>query len=78
MKWLPTCRTALSEIRIDEATAEKYLDHASGVLQAKYDKWTQAPERFAASEKLIQFLNQCEHGEDAGNVVPLHGLRKSA
>ncbi len=66
-----TCRTALSELRIDEATAEKYLDHASGVLQAKYDKWQQCPERFAASEKLLQFLNRCEDGEEAGNVVQL-------
>jgi len=73
-----TCRTALSELRIDEATAEKYLDHASGVLQAKYDKWQQCPERYAASEKLLQFLSRCEHGEEVGNVVSLYGNRTTA
>jgi len=66
-----TCKTSLSANGIEDRLGEMYLDHATGLLKSTYDKWQKCPERYVASEKLLRFLNSCEHGQKINNVVPL-------
>lgn len=68
-----TCKSWLSELRVDYETRQRYLDHALEGMDAIYDKSDFVEHRLAAANKWLQFLNDLEAGEAQGNVIKLPG-----
>ena len=66
-----TCKSWLSELRIDYETRQRYLDHALEGMDAIYDKADYLGPRKAAAEKWQGFLNDCETGKESAKVVKL-------
>lgn len=70
-----TCKTWLSELRVDYETRQRYLDHAlDSTVDQIYDKADYREHRLAAANKWLDFLNGLELGEGAKNVIKLAGV----
>ena len=69
-----TCKSWLSELRIDYETRQRYLDHAlDSTVDQIYDKADYREHRLAAANKWLAFLNSLESGTDQENVIKLPG-----
>lgn len=69
-----TCKSWLSALRVDYEIRQRYLDHALEGMDAVYDKADYLAHRRAAAEKWLQFLNDCEGGQEAAKVIKLPGV----
>lgn len=69
-----TCKSWLSELRVDYETRQRYLDHALDGMDAIYDKADFVEHRLAAANKWLAFLNELEAGEVSSNVIKLPNL----
>lgn len=69
-----TCKSWLSELRIDYETRQRYLDHALEGMDAIYDRADYLDHRRAAADTWLAFLNNCESGKEAAKVVKLPGV----
>ncbi|MBK7463962.1 MAG: site-specific integrase [Betaproteobacteria bacterium] len=68
-----TCKSWLSELRIDYETRQRYLDHALTGMDAIYDKSEQLEHLRRAANTWLSFLNDLEAGKAQDNVVKLFG-----
>lgn len=69
-----TCKTWLSELRVDYETRQRYLDHAlDSTVDQIYDKADYREHRLAAANKWLAFLNDLEAGKARENVIKLPG-----
>lgn len=68
-----TCKSWLSELRVDYETRQRYLDHALEGMDAIYDKADFVEHRLAAANKWLAFLNDLEAGKAQENVIRLPG-----
>ncbi len=69
-----TCKTWLSELRVDYETRQRYLDHSlDSTVDQIYDKADYREHRLAASNKWLAFLNDLEAGKAQENVIKLPG-----
>lgn len=66
-----TCKSWLSELRIDYETRQRYLDHALEGMDAIYDKADFIEHRLAAANKWLRFLNDTEAGRESATVINL-------
>jgi integrase len=66
-----TCKSWLSELRVDYETRQRYLDHALEGMDAIYDKSDFREHRLTAAQKWLAFLNDLEAGRASANVVSL-------
>lgn len=66
-----TCKSWLSELRIDYETRQRYLDHALEGMDAIYDKADFIEHRLAAANKWLGFLNDTEAGRESATVIKL-------
>lgn len=66
-----TCKSWLSELRIDYETRQRYLDHALEGMDAVYDKSDYIRHRRAAAERWFGFLNDTESGKESAAVIEL-------
>ena len=67
-----TCKSWLSELRVDYETRQRYLDHALDGMDAIYDRADYLEHRRAAAELWGQFLADVERGRETAKVVRLH------
>lgn len=59
-----TCKTWLSELRVDYETRQRFLDHSlDSAVDAIYDKADYREHRLAAANKWLAFLNDLEAGK---------------
>ncbi|WP_428827679.1 tyrosine-type recombinase/integrase [Azonexus sp. IMCC34842] len=64
-----TCKTWLSELRVDYETRQRYLDHSlDSTVDNIYDKADYREHRLAAAKKWLAFLNDLEAGKESANV----------
>lgn len=69
-----TCKTWLSELRVDYETRQRYLDHSlDSAVDAIYDKADYREHRLAAANKWLTFLTDLEAGKTQENVIKLAG-----
>jgi len=68
-----TCKSWLSELRVDYETRQRYLDHALEGMDAIYDKSDFVAHRLVAANRWLAFLNELEAGRAQGNVIKLTG-----
>lgn len=69
-----TCKSWLSELRVDYETRQRYLDHSlDSTVDQIYDKADYREHRLAAANKWLAFLNDLEAGKVAENVIKLPG-----
>ena len=68
-----TCKSWLSELRVDYETRQRFLDHALEGMDAIYDKSDFVEHRMAAANKWLAFLNDLEAGNAQANVIRLPG-----
>jgi len=66
-----TCRSWLTDLRIDYETRQRYLDHALEGMDAVYDKSDLLGQRRAAADKWLGFLNDNEAGKEVATVIEL-------
>lgn len=67
-----TCKTWLSELRVDYETRQRYLDHSlDSAVDAIYDKADYREHRLAAANKWLAFLNDLEAGTDQNNIIKM-------
>lgn len=66
-----TCKSWLSELRVDYETRQRYLDHALEGMDAIYDKSDFVDHRLVAANRWLAFLNDLEAGKACGNVIRL-------
>ncbi len=66
-----TCKSWLSELRIDYETRQRYVDHALEGMDAVYDKSDYIGHRRAAAEKWLAFLSDVEAGNESAKVINL-------
>lgn len=66
-----TCKSWLSEFRIDYETRQRYLDHALKGMDAIYDRADYLEHRRAAADKWLAFMNDCENGKEAAKIIQL-------
>lgn len=67
-----TCKSWLSELRVDYETRQRYLDHSlDSTVDQIYDKADYREHRLAAANKWLAFLNDLESGVAAGNVLKM-------
>lgn len=64
-----TCKSWLSELRVDYETRQRYLDHALEGMDAVYDKADYMHERLIAAERWLEFLDDCEAGKAKKKVL---------
>lgn len=69
-----TCKSLLSELRVDYETRQRYLDHALEGMDAVYDKADFIEHRRAAAHKWMAFMSELEAGNTAGKVIKLPGV----
>ena len=68
-----TCKSWLSELRVDYEVRQRYLDHSlDTAVDQIYDKADYREHRLAAANKWMAFLIDVESGKAAENVVPMH------
>lgn len=69
-----TCKTWLSELRVDYETRQRYLDHSlDSTVDQIYDKADYREHRLAAANKWLAFLSDLEAGKAQENVIKLQG-----
>lgn len=69
-----TCKSWLSELRVDYETRQRYLDHSlDSAVDQIYDKADYREHRLAAANKWQSFLNDLEAGNVQSNVIKLQG-----
>jgi integrase len=68
-----TCKSWLSELRVDYEVRQRYLDHSLVGIDAIYDKADYREHRLAAANKWMAFLNDLEAGNAQANVIKLSG-----
>jgi len=69
-----TCKTWLSELRVDYETRQRYLDHSlDSTVDNIYDKADYREHRLAAANKWMSCLNNLEAGTAQENVIKLPG-----
>lgn len=69
-----TCKSWLSELRVDYETRQRYLDHSlDSTVDQIYDKADYREHRLAAASKWLAFLNDLEAGKAQENVIKLPG-----
>lgn len=68
-----TCKSWLSELRVDYETRQRFLDHALEGMDAIYDKSDFVEHRLSAANKWLAFLNELEAGKAQANVIKLPG-----
>lgn len=69
-----TCKTWLSELRVDYETRQRYLDHSlDSAVDAIYDKADYREHRLVAANKWLSFLTDLEAGKAQENVIKLSG-----
>lgn len=66
-----TCKSWLSELRIDFETRQRYLDHALEGMDAIYDRADFIGHRRAAADKWLGFLSDTEAGKESAPVIEL-------
>lgn len=66
-----TCKSWLSELRVDYEVRQRYLDHSLVGIDAIYDKADYRDHRLAVAEKWLACLNDLEAGKAASNVLKL-------
>lgn len=66
-----TCKSWLSELRVDYEVRQRYLDHSLVGIDAIYDKADYRDHRLAASNQWLAFLNDLEAGNAQANVIKL-------
>lgn len=66
-----TCRSWLSELRVDYEVRQRYLDHSLAGLDAIYDKADYLDHRLNAANQWLVCLNQLEAGKTSDNVIKL-------
>lgn len=67
-----TCKSWLSELRVDYETRQRYLDHSlDSTVDQIYDKADYREHRMAAANKWLKFLNDLETGQSGSNVICL-------
>ena len=67
-----TCKSWLSELRVDYEIRQRYLDHSlNSAVDQIYDKADYREHRLQAANKWLAFLNDLEAGVAAGNVVKM-------
>jgi integrase len=66
-----TCKSWLSELRVDYETRQRYLDHALTGMDAIYDKSEQLEYLRKAANTWLAFLDSCESGKEAAKIVKL-------
>ena len=66
-----TCKSWLSELRIDYETRQRYVDHALEGMDAVYDKADFIGHRRGAADKWLGFLNDAEAGRELATVIKL-------
>lgn len=66
-----TCKSWLSELRVDYETRQRYVDHALEGMDKIYDKADYMELRLAAALLWLGFLNDCESGKTAAKVIKL-------
>lgn len=67
-----TCKSWLSELRVDYEIRQRYLDHSlDSTVDQIYDKADYREHRLQAANKWLAFLNDLEAGVVAGNVVKM-------
>lgn len=66
-----TCKSWMSELRIDYETRQRYLDHALEGMNAIYDKSDYIAHRRSAADKWLSFLNDTETGGQSATVINL-------
>lgn len=67
-----TCKSWLSELRVDYETRQRYLDHSlHSTMDQIYDKSDYREHRFSAANKWLLFLNDLEGGKGQENVIKL-------
>lgn len=66
-----TCKSCLSELRVDYETRQRYLDHSLEGMDAIYDKADYVEHRRAAAFLWLSFLNDLESGKEGAKVIKL-------
>lgn len=66
-----TCKSWLSELKVDYETRQRYLDHALEGMDAIYDKSDRLADRLAAADKWLRCLNDIEFGKVEVKIVQL-------
>lgn len=66
-----TCKSWLSELRVNYETRQRYMDHALEGMDAIYDKADYMEHRRAAAAVWLAFLSDCESGREAAKVIRL-------
>lgn len=66
-----TCKSCLSELRVDYETRQRYLDHSLEGMDAIYDKADYVEHRRAAADLWLSFLNDLESGKEGAKVIKL-------
>lgn len=69
-----TCKSWLSELRVDYEVRQRYLDHSLTGIDAVYDKADYREHRLAAAEKWLAFLNELEAGLAPDNVIKMPAI----
>lgn len=69
-----TCKSWLSELRVDYETRQRYLDHALEGMDSVYDKADYIDRRREVAERWLGFLNQCEAGDEGAKILQLRRL----
>ncbi|UCV28121.1 tyrosine-type recombinase/integrase [Ferribacterium limneticum] len=65
-----TCKSWLSELRVDYETRQRYLDHALEGMDAIYDKADFVEHRRAAADLWLSFLSNLESGKESTKILP--------
>lgn len=67
-----TCKTVLSELRVDYEVRQQYLDHAAdGQMDRVYDKSELMEQKADAARRLLAYLNRLEAESLPQKVVPI-------
>lgn len=66
-----TCKSCLSELRVDYETRQRYLDHSLEGMDGIYDKADYVEHRRAAADIWLSLLSDIESGEASAKVFKL-------
>lgn len=66
-----TCKSWLSELRVDYEIRQRYLDHALGGMDAVYDKADYLKHIREAAEQWLKLLADIESGKEGAKIIQL-------
>lgn len=66
-----TCKSWLSELRVDYEVRQRYLDQALTGVDAIYDKADYREHRLVAANKWLSFMSDLERGTALANVISM-------